>query len=197
MTASDQSEHPPVGSEKPELRKWWRAKLAQSGPTPEESARVCQQVLATLEYQQAEWVGIFAARGHEVDLRLLWEARPNHVCFPRTYPEEMLLRFFPVADWKDLLLGYRGILEPLDIVPQVEPKLVLVPGITFDREGGRLGSGLGYYDRYLAQVPGAIKWGVVLDRHISPNPIAQQQTDVRMDALCTESGIVPCRRSSE
>ena len=33
----------------------------------------------------------------------------------------------------------------------------LVPGLAFDRSGNRLGRGKGYFDRFLKNLPGAVK----------------------------------------
>jgi 5-formyltetrahydrofolate cyclo-ligase len=42
--------------------------------------------------------------------------------------------------------GQWGIREPKPDAPEVEPDILLVPLLAFDREGFRLGYGAGYYD---------------------------------------------------
>lgn len=46
--------------------------------------------------------------------------------------------------------GPFGIREPLDGAPEIEPRVLLVPLLAFDRAGFRLGYGGGFYDRSLA-----------------------------------------------
>ena len=56
-----------------------------------------------------------------------------------------------------MMKGVFGIQEPADTAISVtedvldQADLVLVPGLAFDRSGGRLGMGAGYYDRFLAR----------------------------------------------
>ena len=76
------------------------------------------------------------------------------VCVPVIDPETKGLLLSPVTDAGKLVRGHFDILEPEDS-PRVELDkldwdIALVPGVAFDRDGGRVGFGKGYYDRLLA-----------------------------------------------
>ena len=75
--------------------------------------------------------------------------------------------------------------------------LVLLPGIAFDRAGGRLGRGGGCYDRFLvqAELRGALKVGVCWSFQILDEvPVAEH--DVRVDWICTEQGLIETNQPS-
>jgi 5-formyltetrahydrofolate cyclo-ligase len=69
--------------------------------------------------------------------------------------------------------------DPLDVV--------LVPGVAFDRYGGRLGFGGGFYDRFLPTTP-ALRVGVTYDSCLM-DELPCTQSDQRMDWIVTPGGL--------
>ena len=100
--------------------------------------------------------------------------------------------FFKIESLSDLAEGYAGIWEPRQgcgepVVGWSEDDIILVPGFAFDEQGSRVGTGKGYYDRYLAKNP-AQHWGVCYEQQVISTPLPQAEFDIRMTAIITERG---------
>jgi len=99
-----------------------------------------------------------------------------------------------LENMSELTPGTWGILEPEkdrwgEIGKEVPPKeidLIMVPGVAFDRMGGRLGNGAGYYDKLLEQVRPETKLIAVCYESQLCNHVIMEDHDIYMDAILTE-----------
>jgi 5-formyltetrahydrofolate cyclo-ligase len=93
-----------------------------------------------------------------------------------------------------LVPGRFGVAEPppqswLNHPPHFD--LLLIPGVAFDRQGGRLGWGQGFYDRLLQSLPGhPPRVGVAHEFQIVPEPLPLTPGDEPMDWLLTPRAII-------
>jgi 5-formyltetrahydrofolate cyclo-ligase len=79
-----------------------------------------------------------------------------------------------------------GMLEPdadLPIVAAATLDVVLVPGVAFDRQGGRMGFGGGFYDGFLPTTD-ALRVGITFDDCLV-DAIPCDEHDQRMDWIVT------------
>lgn len=136
--------------------------------------------------------GIWPLPG-EIDLRPLMEALVVHghrLALPMTPPRGNPLIFRRWLPGEPLAHGPMGTRHPEGGEP-VEPGLILVPLLAFDRAGRRLGYGGGYYDRTLAALPEARAIGIAFAAQEVPEVPAGPQ-DARLQLVATEAGLIAC-----
>ena len=63
-----------------------------------------------------------------------------------------------------------------------EIDVAVVPGMSFDMRGNRLGRGKGYYDRFLPKIPQAYKIGVCFPFQKLPG-IPADENDMKVDEV--------------
>lgn len=119
------------------------------------------RLLALGEYARADTVFTYVSKPIEVDtIALIQAALANHkqVAVPRCVPDTYDMEFYYITSLDDLGKGTFGVLEPdsskCRLVPADTLGLCVVPGLSFDAQGYRLGYGKGYYDRFLAEFKG-------------------------------------------
>lgn len=173
----------PMDVEKAALRQW--ASRLQPASV-EESLRIAATAAEVVERNEWSTVLTFLAMPGEVNLEDL-HSRPGIRFLVTRTPRIGDLTIHDLSGELEVHpLGYR---QPPPGTPEVSPRtveVVLVPGVLFDRRGGRLGHGKGYYDRLLGSMrPRPYLIGVTLDRRVVPE-IPVDDDDVPMDALITE-----------
>jgi 5-formyltetrahydrofolate cyclo-ligase len=93
--------------------------------------------------------------------------------------------------------GQWGIREPAPDAPEVEPDILLVPLLAFDRAGYRIGYGAGYYDMTLARLRArkpVTAVGIAFAAQEVPE-IPKTPGDERLDLVLTEHEVIDLRAS--
>ena len=94
-----------------------------------------------------------------------------------------------------LVSGVWGIREPAPSAPEAEPDILLVPLLAFDRAGGRIGYGAGYYDKTIAALRAkkpVVAVGVAYgSQEIDSVPVTPR--DARLDLVLTEREAIDLR----
>ena len=135
----------------------------------------------------------------EVDPRPLMRAlaeRGGLLALPCTPPwgsdEGLAFRLWREGD--ALAPGAFGVHEPPGTSPLVEPDLVLVPLLAFDRTGARLGYGAGHYDRTLPRLAraGVRAIGLAYAAQVVERLPAEPH-DHPLDGILTERAYIPAR----
>lgn len=164
------------------------------------SRAIAAHLLAMPEYQAAGTVFCFVGTAREIDTRPILAdalAAGKILCVPLcTAPGVMELR--RIAALEALSPGAYGILEPPAGAPAVgvdEVDFAVLPCVTCDRLGRRLGKGGGYYDRFLAHYRGG---SVLLCREkLIREEIPVEPHDYPVPWVLTERGLyedgVPAR----
>lgn len=168
-------------------------------PPPEKQAldqQMAQQFLSSALYSTCEQLFCFVSLPQEPDTTaILGQALADGKCVavPRCLPDKTM-QFHRLCPDKDmtaqLKAGTYGVLEPPEDLPVVTPDetahpLCLVPGLAFDRMGGRLGYGAGYYDRFLGRYPFLLKIGYAASIFVT-DEVPMEPTDQRLDGIATE-----------
>ena len=155
----------------------------------DKSLRICEEVRKIVEKGDFEVLLLYAPLTDEVDVFPLFETFKGKVktAFPRVIGDNM--DFYIVNDEKDLETGSFNVREPKEyselISFEADKKYIcIVPGVSFDKKGARIGYGKGYYDKFFTRYKdkNIYKLGVCFDECFSEN-IESDEFDVFVDKV--------------
>ncbi|MGO8691903.1 MAG: 5-formyltetrahydrofolate cyclo-ligase [Thermoguttaceae bacterium] len=180
---------------KTEIRAEASARRSQQQNGEGLSRQILQRLAESPEYARARTLLLYLSFRSEVAThdfpRQAWTAG-KRVVVPYCAGEE--LELFRLDSPDELTPGAMGILEPAAalrprgdrLVGADELDLVVVPGLAFDRQCGRLGYGKGYYDRLLRRVRADAALVAVAFQCQIFAEVPVLANDVRVDQIITE-----------
>jgi 5-formyltetrahydrofolate cyclo-ligase len=117
------------------------------------------------------------------------------VVLPAFDPERLKMATLKVDHLdKDLVAGPRGVAEPNPTrckpVPLQKIDIAIIPGLAFDEKGARIGSGRGYYDRFIPDLPATTrKVALAFEEQIIPQ-VPTESYDKHVDIIITDKRII-------
>ena len=123
---------------------------------------IAGRFLSTAGYEQAAVIQTYLSFGAEVDTRIIigraWRDG-KVVALPRCVPHTRQMQWHVVRSLDHLVRSPFGVDEPADdpstLLPEgAGPAIAIVPALTFDAAGYRLGYGGGFYDTFLERFVG-------------------------------------------
>ena len=201
---SEQSDFSFSKASKKSLRAFYKGRLNEMSFSQrrQKNKNINQLALNLPFWKTARFIAVYKALKQEPNLSSFCSVWGKKICFP--VMEGRRLTFYTNQEnlWK----------KSDSIVWEPEPKeknrvelkdisVFLIPGLSFDRRGGRLGRGCAYYDRTLSVIKrsplsktqlnkGALFIGVAFTEQINRTALPLSRYDVLMDGLITDQFVL-------
>ena len=186
-----------VNSNKSAIRKQLRDLLAvMSEPDRHaKSLAACSLIAASPEFAQARVVMLYLSMSSEVDTASLalksWQHGKTVVVPKVSWDQRRMLPVEINSLQTSITTTGPGVREPIagKPVPTEFVDLVIVPGLGFTDKGYRIGRGMGFYDRFLAQAEFVgVSCGLAFEEQVLPE-LPVMEHDVPLSMLATDRGI--------
>ena len=182
-----------IDIQKTQLRRQLRQKLSRisRGERERKSRRILGKLMKLREYRKARRIFTYISLPSEVQTTELIKKSlllKKRVFVPAIHVRKKEISIFEIWSMKsDLKRGPFGIPEPVKRRPGKPEKLelVVIPGLGFDKKGGRLGRGEGYFDRFLRRTAKAPKIGLAFREQIV-RKIPVLAHDIPMNRIITD-----------
>lgn len=177
--------------DKNSLRKEMKAlrEAMQTNIKAEEDNSIFSELINSQFYKAAKIIMIYVSFGHETDtLSIIRHGLANNkcICVPKVINKKEGMKAICIENLDELKESRLGILEPDHFEKEIyvgDIDLFVVPGLAFDMNGGRMGYGAGFYDRFLMNArKDALKIGLAYSFQIV-KAVPMDKNDIPMDMI--------------
>ncbi|QFU07969.1 putative 5-formyltetrahydrofolate cyclo-ligase [Rhodobacteraceae bacterium THAF1] len=164
-----------------------RRKVAHAAAGP----GCADRLIEVLQGHRGRAVAGYAPIGTEIDPTPAMAAHDGPVCLPVIDGDGLPLRFRKWSPGCAMQAGAFGAMVPASGAWLV-PDVLIVPLVAFDRSGGRLGYGGGFYDRTLAELRAAGPVTAIGFAYAAQeaDALVQEATDAPLDQIVTEREVI-------
>ena len=160
------------------------------------SATIVKRVWEMPELVAARRVLCYADTQNEVSTRSLIAdmLRAGYEVYLPKVVNKTVMKAVRLRDISSMEPGVYGVDEPVadEACPPDLFDVICVPGVAFDRNGGRIGYGAGYYDRYLVN-SNCVKIGLAYEMQLV-DAVPRDAYDVQVDGVITEKAVYGCMK---
>ncbi|MDR5586229.1 MULTISPECIES: 5-formyltetrahydrofolate cyclo-ligase [Clostridium] len=149
-------------------------------------------------YSQCRNIFVYISYDSEIDTKTIIRKAledGKNIYVPRTNYNTKLMEAVKISSLENLIKDKHGILQPTEsglAVELEEIDLIIMPGVAFDNNGGRMGYGGGFYDRYMSKCSKNIqKISLAYDFQILDN-VPMDSHDTRVNSIITENKEIVC-----
>lgn len=138
-------------------------------------------------YKNSSVIALYNSLNDEVNTKdLINESlKEKIVLLPRIIDNEMV--FIKIDNDTKYIKSNFKVMEPIGEIYQEKIDLIIVPGVSFDKEKNRLGYGRAYYDRYLKNKD-IYKIGLCFDEQIV-DLLPNEKHDIKMNMVITNKRV--------
>lgn len=159
-----------------------------------------EKFLKSEYYKKSNKIFIYISYSSEINtIEIINKALDDgkKIFVPRTIFKTKVMDAVKINSLNNLKKDRYGIPEPAVHEPHIDPDeldLIVVPGVAFDKEGGRMGYGAGYYDRYFKKISEERKEEIkkvalAYDFQVIEE-VPMDKQDVKIDCIITEKQII-------
>lgn len=159
------------------------------------SSQIAKNMIESEVYKNADVIYPYVAYNQEVITdEIIEDAWKNgkKVAVPKVLGD--IMEFFYIESFDELENGYFDIPEPKEtknLAKGSKNVLIIMPGLAFDRDFGRIGYGGGFYDKYLDSHPETTfaKVALTYDFQILEH-VETEAHDYKVDAIITPTEVI-------